>query len=102
MGPKRRCFLQDYYFTKRALQIINFQPGDSYSITLFKSNHISRFEDKILIENVLLISKSINNLLPPIFNGWFTFCPDIHNYETVSSSTGKIFKPSCRPGSYRK
>lgn len=45
---------------------MNSQPRDSHSIPLFKSNN-SKFEDKIHIENVLLISKSIN-ILPTIFN----------------------------------
>ena len=47
---------------------MNFQPRDSHSSLVFKSNNVLKFEDKILIENLLLISKSINNL-SPIFNG---------------------------------
>ena len=50
----------------------------------------------MLIEIILLISKSINNLLPLTFNGWFPFCSVIDNYKTASSATDKIFKPSDR------
>ena len=50
----------------------------------------------------MFISKSINNLLPPIFKNWFIFCSDIHNYDTVSSSADKLFKPSYRTDSYGK
>ena len=46
------------------------------------------------------MSKSINNLQPPIFKNWFTFCSDIHKYDTVSSSADKLFKPSYRTDSY--
>ena len=65
-------------------------------------NHILRLEDKILIENMLFINKSPNSLLAPIFNDWVTFCSDIHNYLTVSSSSDNIFKPSYRTDSYGK
>ena len=77
---------------KKALRIMNFQSRDSHSSLLFKSNHILKLEDKILIENILFINKSFNNLLPPIFKSWFTFCSEVHNYQTVSSTADKIFK----------
>ena len=77
---------------KKALRIMNFQSRDSHSSPLFKSNHILKLEDKILIENILFINKSLNNLLPPIFKNWFTFCSDVHNYQTASSASDKIFK----------
>ena len=46
-------------------------------------------EDKILIENILFINKSFSSLLPLIFKNWFTFCYDVHNYQTVPSTTIK-------------
>ena len=79
---------------KKALRIMNFQSRDSHSSPLFRSNHILKLEDKILIENILFISKLFNNLVPPIFKSWFTFCSDVHNYHTVSSTADEIFKPS--------
>ena len=47
---------------KKALRIMNFQSRDSHSSPLFRSNHILKLEDKILMENILFISKSFNNL----------------------------------------
>ena len=81
---------------------MNFQSRDSYSSPLFKSNHILKPEDKILIENILFVSKSFNNLLPPVFKSWLIFCSNIHNYQKVSSTADKIFKPSYRTDSYGK
>ena len=52
---------------KKASRIMNFQSIDSHSSPLFKSNHILKLQDKIIIENILFINKSFNNLLPPIF-----------------------------------
>ena len=87
---------------KKVLRIMNFQSRDSHSRLPFKSNHILKLEDKILIENILFINKSFNNLLPPIFKSWFTFCSEVHNYQTISSTGDKIFKPSYRTDSHRK
>ena len=56
----------------------------------------------VLLENVLLISKFINSLLAPVFNNWFNFCSNIHNYETTSSTTCKLFKISSRTNLYVK
>ena len=81
---------------------MNFQSRDSHSSPLFKSNHILKLEDKILIEKILVINKSFNKLLPPVFKSWFSFWSDVHNYQTVSSTTDKIFKPSYRTDSYGK
>ena len=68
---------------------MNFQSRDSHSSRLFRSNHILKLEDEILIENIFFISKSFKNLLPSKVGS-----PDVHNYHTVSSTTDKIFKPS--------
>ena len=65
---------------EKALRIMNFQFRDSHSSPLFRPNNILKLEDKILIENILFINKSFNNL-PPIFKSWFTFCSDLHNYH---------------------
>ena len=87
---------------KKVLRIMNFESRDSHSSLLFKSNHIRKLEDKILIHNILFINKSFNNLLPPIFKSWFTFCSEVRNYQTISSTADKIFKPSYRTDSYGK
>ena len=81
---------------------MNFQSRHSHSSLLFKSNHILKLENKILIENILFVNKSFNNHLPPIFKSWFTFCSDVCNDQTVSSTADKIFKPSYRTDSFRK
>ena len=87
---------------KKTLRIMNFQSRDSHSSPSFKFNRILKLEDKILIENILFINKLFNNLLPTIFKSWFIFCCDIHNYQTVSSTSDKIFKPSYRTDSFEK
>ena len=87
---------------KKALRIMNFQSRGSHSSPLVKPNHILKLEDKILIENILFINKSLNNLLLPIFKNWFNSCSDAQNYQRVSSTSDKIFKPSYRTDSFGK
>ena len=87
---------------KNVMKIITFQSSNCHSSPLFSKLKLLNFNDKVLLENVLLISKFINSLLPPVFNNWFTFCLNIHNYETTPSTTCKLFKPSFRTNLYGK
>ena len=84
------------------MRVITFQSRNCHSSPLFLKLKLLKFNDKVLLENVLLISKFINSILPPVFNSWFTFCSNIHNYETTSSATCKLFKPSLRTNIYGK
>ena len=63
---------------KKAIRIINNQPRNRQSSLLFKKSNFLKSEDKILLNNIIFISKSINNLLIPIFKNWFIYCSDIH------------------------
>ena len=54
------------------------------------------------LENVLLVSNYFINILPSVFDNWFTLCSDIHNYNTAASLRGKLFKPSFRTILYEK
>ena len=75
---------------KRALRIKNFECRNAHSNPLFYRHKLIKLPDKILIENCLFISKSIQFHLPSTFNHWFTFSSDSHNYETSSSSKGLL------------
>ena len=102
MGQGPNSKLRVITLQKKALRIINNQPSNSHSGPLFEKSNTLKFEDKILIGNIVFISKSINNLLPLISRNWFIFCPEIHNYDTVSLSTDNFFEPSYRTDSYGK
>ena len=69
---------------------MSFECRNAHSNPLFFRHEIIKLPDKIIMENCLFISKSINFDLPPIFNHWFTFFSDSHNYETSSSSKGLL------------
>ena len=89
-------------FQKKTVRIINFQPRNSHTSPLFKQNLILKFQDKICLENILFVSKSLNNLSPSIFNTWFSFSSDQHNYETSSSTQGNLMKLFYKTNRYGK
>ena len=77
------------------MRIITFLSRNCHSSPLFSKLKLLKFSDKIHLENVLLISKFINSLLQPVFNNWFTLFSNVHNYETTSSASFKLFKTFC-------
>ena len=77
-GQNVNCAFRVVTFQKKAIIIINNQSMNSHSSLLFKKSNILKFADKILINNIIFISKPINNLQTPIFKNWFIFCSDIH------------------------
>ena len=79
---------------KKAIRIMNYQPQNSHTSPLFRKAALLKFKDKINLENI--ISKSINNLLPSLFNNWFVFSSDTHKYNTSWSSNNKLPKYSYR------
>ena len=87
---------------KTGLRIINFQPCYSHSSPLFLKSSILKFSDAVNSETNLFVSKSINNLLPSIFNNWFLFSSGQHNYETSRSFLGNLHKPSYKTKTYGK
>ena len=76
MGGNRNSKLRIITLQKKALRIINNQPINSHAGQLLKKINILKFEDKVLIRNLIFIKKSVNDLLLPIFN---------HNYDTILS-----------------
>ena len=87
---------------KKAIRIINFQPRNFHTSPQFKQNFILKSQDKISLENILFISKSLNNLSSSVFNTWFSFSSDQHNYETSSSTQGNLIKRFHKTKRYEK
>ena len=66
---------------KKAVRIVNFQPRNFHTSPLFKPNSILKFQDKICLENILFVSKCLNNTSPSIFKMWFSFSSDQHQQK---------------------
>ena len=87
-GQNKNSLNHLFLLQKKALRIISFECRNAHSNPLFYRHEIVKLYDKIIIENCLFISKSINFDLPPIFNNWFTFSSDSHRYEASCSLKG--------------
>ena len=59
---------------------------------------ISRF----FFQNSLSVSKSLNNLLPSVFNKWFNLSLNQHNYVTSSSTQRNLIKRLYKAKRYGK
>ena len=81
---------------KKSLRIMNLQPRNSHTCPLFRKTSVLKFKDKINLENILFINKSINNLLLSLFNNWFVFSSDTRKYNTSWFSNDKLQKHSYR------
>ena len=88
MGSKQNSLNRLLLLQKKALRIISFESRNAHSNPLFYRHEIVKLHDKIITENCLFISKSINFDLPSIFNNWFTFSSDSHRYEASCSLKG--------------
>ena len=87
---------------KKAVRTINFQPRNSHTSPLFKQRSILIFQDKICLENILFVNKSLNDLSPSVFNTQFRFSSDQHNYESSSSTQGNLTKRFYETNKYGK
>ena len=67
---------------KIAVRIVNFQPRNFHTSASFKQNFIWKFQRQICFENILFVSKSLNNLTPSVFSTWFSFSSDIHRVNS--------------------
>ena len=85
---------------KKALRIMNFKDQLFHSSPLFFPNNILKFGDKILLENILFVSKSINRQVISIFYDWFAFSRNLHVYETCWSVTNHLNIPIYRTQKY--
>ena len=79
---------------------MNFKDQLFHSSLLFSENSFLKFIDKITLENVLFVNKSINRQVPLTFYDWFTFSGDLHRHETCWSVTDHLNIPTFWTQSY--
>ena len=53
---------------KEAIRVIIFQPRNFHTSPLLKKNSILKFQNKICLENIIFLSKYLNNLSPSALN----------------------------------
>ena len=79
-----------------------YPTNNSHTSPLFKQNFILIFQGIICLENILFVSKSLNNLTQSVFSTWFSFSSDEHNYESSSSTQGSLTKLFYKTNGYGK
>ena len=87
---------------KKVVRIIYLRPRNFHTSPLFKQNFILKFQGKIWLENILFVSRSLNNLSPSNFNTWFSFSSEQHNYQTSSSTQENLMKRFYKTNRYGK
>ena len=85
-GQNKNLLNSLFLLQKKALRIISFKWRNAHSNPLSYRHEVVKLHDKIIIENCLFISKSINFDLPSIFSHWFT--SDFHRHKPSCSSKG--------------
>ena len=79
---------------ERVLRIKNFNDELFDSSPLFPENNILKFGDKITLQNILFVNKSINRQASPIFYNCCTFSGYLHRHETFWSVNEHINIPT--------
>ena len=94
---------------KKAPRIINFKDQLFHSSSFFSENNILKFGDKMTLEPILFVIKSINRQVSLISYDWFTFSRNLRRCETYwsvndkisSISTYQLFGPKSMPFRYK-
>ena len=73
---------------KKVIRIICFQPKNFHTCPRLKQSSILKFQDKICLENVLFISKSLNNKSPSVFNPFVPNAPFLYPLKASENRKG--------------
>ena len=76
---------------KRLLELLIFNQGIFIPVTCQTKLHL-KISRQNLPRKYFICQQSLNNLSPLVFNKWFSFSSDQHNYETWSSTQGNLKK----------
>ena len=85
---------------KKSFRIMFFQSRNSHTGPSFKVSKILTSFHKTALENWIFINKSLEGLLPSIFNNWFKFSFESHSHDTRWSNLGYLKIPSYRTKIY--
>ena len=89
------------FYKTELLEILTFSHV-TLTLVLYSEKVLFLFLNKVNLENTLFANKFISNVLPSLFNDWFLFSSDQHNYETFWSYHGNLHKPSYKTNMYGK
>ena len=73
---------------------VSFKDQLFHSSPLISENNILKCGDKITLENICFVNKSISRQVPHIFYDWFTFSGNLHRYKTCLSVNDHLNIPT--------
>ena len=81
---------------KKAVRIMTFSKFDEHSSPLFKKLNIIKLSDLIKYHISIFMFKFHNQLLPSVFNSYFTSVENIHSYNTRATAKKCYYLPKAR------
>ena len=85
-----------YILRKKAVRVISFSSFDHHSNPLFKLLDIIIFPDLVKYYIGIFMYKYHNQLLPSVFNSFFTKVDQVHSYNTQHTSKLSYYLPKVR------
>ena len=85
-----------FVLQKRAIRLITFSKFDEHSSPLFKLLNIIKLHDLVTLHIAIFMFKFHNQLLPSVFNTYFTAVDHIHKYNTRSAAGKSYYLPTAR------
>ena len=75
---------------RRSIRIMNFANYRDQTDPLFNRSGIIKFNDNVEVQNMLLVSDSLNSRLPAVLNKMYNFIESAHYYKTRNSVKCKL------------
>ena len=82
-----------YILQKQPLRLMLFQNRNTHACPLFKTSKVLKFSDKIALENLMLVRKSLSKSLPKTLCDWFTLPFESHAHNSKWANNGRINVP---------
>ena len=82
-----------FILQKRAMRLITFSRFDEHASPLFKSLEIIKFLELVTFHLAIFMYKYHNQLLPSVFNSFFTKISQIHTYNTRLGAKQSYYLP---------
>ena len=85
-----------FILQKKVVRLITFSAFDAHSSPLFKRLNIMKLHDLVDYCTAVFMYKFKNNILPIIFDRFFTSVKQIHSYSTRSATKDHFYMPKIR------
>ena len=78
---------------KAAIRIVSFSDFHAHTDPIFKELNVIKFQDYLLLQNVLFVHDFINNKLPPSFDHFLIIRKNVTIFETRTGTNMEVCIP---------